>query len=169
MNLKDTHVLIDTCIFNNLQSKQADLAQKTSTLLQSLVKNNNKLYFSEFTRYELLRDATKSKAAKIENSLNSFIEVHTTPSRIKRAPLLYSGYKKIPIIKGILHSISDIDIFIGSLIFTEHRPLLLTSDYNDFPRPFFTEKSRKRIEFINKKNNLQSIYYYFLEADLESL
>lgn len=65
MQIKDKHILLDTCIYNNLQSTQSDLANQTQKLLEQLINNNNKLYFSEFTRHELLRSATKDKSKKI--------------------------------------------------------------------------------------------------------
>lgn len=169
MNFKTRHILIDTCIFNNLHSKQTELANKTATLLASLIENGNRLYFSEFTRHELLRGATSPKRLKIESSLNLFLEVHSTPQRIERATQLFNSYKHGPVKPIDMHSPSDIDLFIGALIFTHNHPLLLTADYNDFPRPFFTEKHIERIEFQKKGNTKQSLYYYFLQANLKTI
>jgi len=168
MVVKDRHVLVDTCIFNNLHSKQSDLASETSKLLEGVVIGNS-LYFSEFTRHELFRGATKNKQLKIEASLSQLIEVPSTAQRLMRATQLYSAYKNESRVATILHSLSDIDIFIGALLFHKERPLLLTADYHDFPRPFFVERKRERIEFGNNRGAMQSLYYYFLEADLEAI
>lgn len=80
---------------------------------------------------------------------------------------LYSAYAKQPRLKGCLNSISDCDIFIGSLIFTKFKPYLLTADYWDFPRPLFTEKEIFPIEFTKNKGQKTCIYYYLLEANLK--
>lgn len=167
--IKDQYILVDTCIISYLLSKNKELKLQTAKYLDQLVDNNNKLAISKFTEYEILRDMELKKRDKAEEILDSFISVEHTDERQKRSTLLYSAYVKEPKIKNRKHSISDIDIFIGSLIFTKDKPLLLTADYCDFPRPLFIESEIKHIEYKNKGGNKTCIYYYLLEANLDSL
>ncbi len=167
--MENKAILLDSCIISNLAGKQKNLAGDTFNLIKQLTEAKNSLYISEFTYYELIRSATPITRTKTLDLIKEYPIVPSNRTRLERAALLYSSYKNHEAIKKNLHSISDIDIFIGSLIFTRHKPLLLTADYNDFPRPFFIEKARKRMEFQNNRGNMQSIYYYFFEADLDAI
>jgi predicted nucleic acid-binding protein len=162
-------ILVDSCIINNLASKQKDLAQQTFELIKQLTNSKNSLFISEFSYYELLRTSSQSTKTKTLNFIEQYTIVPQSKERLERAALLYTAYKNHNPAKNILHSISDIDIFIGSLIFTKHQPLLLTSDYYDFPRPFFMEKMLKRIEYKRKGKVPKNIYYYFFKADLKTV
>lgn len=166
--IKKSAILLDTCILQNLLSKEVDLATRTKDLLEDLYKENT-FYISEFSKYELLRGANEEQSKKAELILNAFEGISNSPERLARATALYTAYSSQPRIKNSLHSISDIDIFIGSLIFTDQKPYLLTADYFDFPRPFFIEEQRWGIKFKKKKGSGSCIYYYLLRADLDLL
>lgn len=168
--IKEKDILIDSCIINyGSSSKKKDLAIKTSEILTDLITRKNSLWISEFSVYEILRGANETKKYKAQEYLKLFKNIENSKERLDRATKLYSAYSKNPKVREILHSISDIDIFIGSLIFTDQQPLLLTCDYDDFPRPFFTEKDCLRVEYKNNKNRKECLYYYFLQANLESI
>lgn len=162
-------ILLDTCILSNLLSKEEDLAKQTKELLKKLYEQENVFYISEFSRYELLRGANDSQRKKANLTLNAFEIVPNSPERLERAIALHNAYSSISQIKNFLHSISDVDIFIGSLIFTNQKPYLLTADYLDFPRPFFIEEQRWNMDFKKKKGNMACIHYYLLQADLDLL
>ena len=167
--IKKSPILLDTCILSNLLSKEIDLAKKTKELLEALYKENNTLYISEFSIYELLRGANDSQKKKANSILNIFEIVPHNTARLKRAIALHNGYNSTPRIKSSLHSISDVDVFIGSLVFTDQKPYLLTADFFDFPRPFFNEKQIWNIDFEKRKGNRICIHYYLLQANLDSL
>lgn len=167
--IKNSAILIDTCILSNLLSKEESLAGETNDLMQLLYQDGNKFYISEFSKYELLRGASETQCRKANSILNAFTIVENSDERLERATALHSGYSSISRIKNSLHSISDVDVFIGALIFTEQQPYLLTADYFDFPRPFFLEKKVWNIDFKKKKGNRSSIHYYLLQANLNSL
>ena len=167
--IKNTPILLDTCIINNLLSKEKALASGTSKLLADLVKNKNDLYISEFTYHELLRGASEAKSKKAKEKLKYFNRVLSDEERIERATMLFTAYKNNKNTKCIMSSISDIDIFIGALIFTKQQPLLLTADFNDFPRPFFIERHFELVEYKKNKGGKCSQYYYFLSANLKEL
>lgn len=166
--IQDGHILFDSCILNNLLSKEADLASQTQKLLETFLKENNTFYVSEFTHYELLRSADNKQKEKCEKTLTGFLMIENNEQRRKRATQLYTLYKNNPYVCKNLSSIPDVDIFIGSLIFTQHHPYLLTADFLDFPRPFFKEKELFKIEFKKNRGNKNCIYYYLLEANLEA-
>ncbi len=162
-------ILLDTCILNNLLSKEKSLASQTLELLYKLSKEENTFYFSEFTQYELLRCAMEEKKKEIKECLDNFTFIPHSKERLERSTRLYEAYAKEPLTKNILSGVSDCDIFIGSLIFTKNKPLLLTADYSDFPRPLFIEKDIHAIEFTKKGNKKTCLYYYLLQANLETL
>lgn len=165
--ITDSSILVDTCILSNLLSKEADLGMKTDNLLLELVGRNNTFYISEFSKYELLKGANKLQFKKSKELLDQFEVIPNSDQRLVRSIALYNGYSKDPNIKNFLHSISDTDVFIGSLIFTHQKPYLLTADYFDFPRPFFNEVQIWDIDFKKKKGSRSHIYYYLFRANLD--
>ncbi|MBI5753676.1 hypothetical protein HZA40_00850 [Candidatus Peregrinibacteria bacterium] len=164
--IKNSHILFDTCILNNLLSKEFFLRDQTKLLFKELTNLGNILYVSEFTKYELLRDANLNKKMAFGELLNTFRVITNSRDRLERAVKLYESYKHEPSINSILHSISDVDIFIGSLIFTDQKPYLLTADFADFPRPFFVERDIFPIEFRRPRGNMNCLYYYLLQANI---
>ena len=165
--VRDSHIILDTCIANNWLSKEFGLSSKTNDVANALLANGNILYVSHFTKYELLRCATKEKKAKSEQLLSMLKQVETNNDRLNRAIRLYSLYKENSEVKNHLQSISDMDVFIGSLIFTNKNIYLLTADYCDFPRPFFLEEKIWHVEYARSKGGRSSIYYYLLKANME--
>lgn len=165
--VKNAHILVDTCILSNLLSKEVGLAKETTILVEALTANGNKLYVSEYSYYELLRSATPEQRKKCESLLEGFAIIPHSRERLERAVILYSRYKEKMDVKQRVNSVSDIDIFIGSLIFTDKGTYLLTADFNDFPRPIFYEEEVHRIEFVRKNTQKVCFYYYILGANLD--
>lgn len=164
--IKNSYILLDTCFVNNLLGKEVFLVNQTKSLINQFLKNQNILCVSEFTKYELLRDASSTRKDECENILKAFTIIPNNNERLNRAINLYGLYKNEPSIKNILHSISDVDILIGSLAFTDQKPYLLTADFADFPRPFFIEKDIFPIEFRRPRGNMNCLYYYLLQANI---
>jgi predicted nucleic acid-binding protein len=164
--MTNAHVLLDTCIINNLFSKETELVSKTQDVLKEVVPSQNSSYVSHFTRYELLRGATEKQILKCEKILSKFVQIENTEDRLNRAVHLYSLYKNNKEVRNHLQSISDVDIFIGSLIFTDKNTYLLTADYCDFPRPFFLETKVWSIEYKRNSGQMSFVYYYLLKANL---
>lgn len=164
--IKNSHILFDTCIINNLSSKESFLVDQTKLLLKKFSDFGNILYVSEFTRYELLRGANPGKKQDCKDFLSLFRLIPSSADRLERSVKLYELYKNEPSINGFLHSISDVDIFIGSLIFNEQKPYLLTADFADFPRPFFVERDIFPIEFRRPRGHMNCLYYYLLQANI---
>jgi predicted nucleic acid-binding protein len=161
--IENSFILLDSCIINYLSSKDDVFSENINILIQNLINRNNQLCVSQFTYYEVLRGASDSKKIKIKEDLKKFIVIGHSVARQSRAIKLYSAYKQVPEVCKHMNSISDIDIFIGSLIFTDKQPLLLTGDYNDFPRPFFREVD---VFMLERKSGKREVCY-FLEGDLE--
>jgi len=165
--LDNSHILFDTNIVDYMTSKEPELRAKTEELVNALFEAGNTLYVSEFSHYELLRDVPESKRRNLTELLKLFRLIPHNFIRLSRAIKLYSNYKSVPQIKSFLHSISDVDIFIGALLFTDDQPYLLTSDYTDFPRPFFREIACHKVNFKTKTGQTRSLDYNFLSADLK--
>lgn len=144
--VKNAHILVDTCILSNLLSKEVGLVKETTILVEALTANGNKLYVSEYSYYELLRSATAEQRKKCESLLEGFTTIPHSRERLERAVILYGRYKEQRHVKQTANTISDVDIFIGSLIVTDKDTYLLTADFNDFPRPIFYEKEMYRVE-----------------------
>lgn len=166
------HILLDSCIIEYLLSKNKNLRDKTEEKL-TILRKNNYLYVSELTYFEVLRGIAKEEKEKAEEILKKFKKIPVTEERIGRSIVLYSKYKKDKNICQHLHSISDCDIMIGSLIFNETKPILLTADYWDFPRPFFSESKVEIIEYSKNRKNSSGkskacLYIYYLAPNLEA-
>lgn len=164
--IKNSYILLDTCIVNGLLSKESSFKDQVDFILKRFLKDQNLLCVSEFTKYELLRDASAIKKLEGENILKDFSVIPHNEERLYRSIRLYELYKNEPTVNSILHSISDVDVFIGSLIFTEQKPYLLTADFADFPRPFFVERDIFPIEFRRPRGHLNCLYYYLLQANI---
>lgn len=172
--IRSQHILVDFCIVEYLLSTNKSLANEVGEHLTELRKNGNNLYVSELTYFELLRDINDENKGKAYLELQSFKKIAVTDDRIKKATVLYGKYKRHQSISTYLKSISDCDVLIGALIFNKFKPLLLTADYWDFPRPFFIEKKIDRVEYSKGRKGQEgeiksSIYFYYLEADLQTL
>ncbi len=165
--IKGKAILLDSCVIQYSLSKEKGLLKATVDLIEELIQNDNKLYVSEFSYYELLRSASTENKAKVLEELDHYEKIPQSADRLERATLLYSAYLKEGSIKSVLNSISDMDVFIGSLVFTDSAPLLLTADFNDYPRPFFKETEVKSLEYKKGRGHKCTQYYYFLEANLE--
>ncbi len=166
---KHKEILVDSNVINHALSRETSLKTATSSLIEILLSDeySNNLYISVFTYYELLKGATESKRAEVENYIEKFKLIPWDTTRINRTAHLFTKYKNHKQIKNIIDSISTADIVNGSLIFTEIQPMLLTCDYNDYPRPFFTEKYLYKIEYTKGRGNKSCQYCYFLEANLD--
>jgi predicted nucleic acid-binding protein len=172
MKITNQYILLDSCIVSYLLSKTEGLAQKTDEFLIELKESDNLLYISELTHYEIMRDIDDNKKEKARKILSQFGTIEVDKKRLERAASLYEKYKNNESIKPLLKSgIDDIDIMLGALICVSKKPLLLTANYSDFPRPFFKENHIERIEYkFNKgknKDKKASLYYYFFEANIE--
>lgn len=171
MKIKNAYILIDSCIISDLLSKEKDKAKQVNLLLSDLKKNGNSLYISELTYYEIMRDIAEEKRTKAQKILDSFGKIETDIKKLTRAVKLYEKYKEEPGTNHLADSRNDIDIIIGSLICVNQTPPLLTSNFSDFPRPFFLEKEVKRIAFEasrgKNKGKKVSLYYYLLEANID--
>lgn len=166
--IKDSAILLDTCIVSNLSSKENNLVEKTQELIFELHKHNN-LYISQFSKYELLKGNNEKNSKIIFKIISNFKIIENNEDRLNRAANLYRAYNNNANVRKTLSSISDVDIFIGSLIFKKENTYLLTADYFDFPRPFFLEKKHWDIKFIKNKGNPIAIYYYLLKANLQTI
>lgn len=165
--IRNRSILIDACVINSLLSKEKELARSTAKLLEDLTKEKNELYITDWTYYELMRGATERKSKHVESQLGNFPKIPLSEERVQRATKLYTAYSNDKNAKAILSSISDIDILNGALICTKQKPILLTGDFNDFPRPFFREIEIVPIEYERGRGNKCCQYYYFLEANLD--
>lgn len=162
-------ILVDTNVINNVHASRKDLAQKTKDFLALLANQDNKLYVSDYVKHELFRSASAKKSNQLAQTLENFINVPTSSERIERATKLHTAYSSNKSVKPFMQSISTIDLFIGALLFTDKNPLILTADYNDFPRPFFKEVHMEKIEYKTKKKETNIICYYLLQANLDML
>lgn len=167
--VKNKDILADSCIINNLLSNQKELAKETAEYFNELIEAGNRLYASEFTHHEIFRGLAAGRKQKAEVWLEKFEMVPHSKIRLERATRLSTAYSDEPSIKAYLPKISDIDIFLGALIFTDRQPLLLTADFNDFPRPFFSEVENRPIVYNRNKGNKCCLYYYLLQANLDSI
>ena len=167
-NTTGDHFIIDSCIIQYLLTNISELREKVSELIQLLRKQNNKLYISDYTKFEIIRGLNEEDIRGAYQVFDSFIKVPLEEKRLLKAARYFTKLQNNPKTRSLVQnkSISDGDIHIGSLAMNEVRPKLLTADYDGFPRPFFHEYGVERISYLRKGKHA-SLYIYCLVANPE--
>jgi len=160
-NTTGDNFIIDSCIIQYLLSNIVELREKVKDLIQLLRSQNNKLYISDYSKFEIIRGLNEDGIKEAHEVFDSFIKVPLEEKRLLKAARYFTKLQNNPKTRSLVQnkSISDGDIHIGSLAMNEVRPKLLTADYDGFPRPFFHEFGVERIGYLRKGKHA-SLYPY---------
>ncbi|GEM_PF-5048992 len=160
--IKGRNILIDTNVIINY-SKEG-FAKRSGEFLEELIKNDNILYVSHFTGFELLRDQDegeiKDKYIKFLNEVNN---IEVSFNVIKNSVLLSTDYRKI--LNGKKVDLGD--LLVGATAILKFRKkekrgvskktLLLTENRQHFPEllwksiachPVFSDNNEKVINIF---------------------
>ena len=158
-------LLLDTQIIQ-YAVKESSYSVEISKLLRKLSKSYA-IGISEFTKFEIYRGLNPQRVQGTKKLVDSFKSTEVDKSVIKIAAALFSLYKATPPLRGHYSDIKDGDYILAASAFV-FNSFLLSSDYDDFPRPFFNEKNKHSVEYLAKKGRgTQKIYVYELEPDIK--
>lgn len=120
-----------------------------------------------FTQYELMCSSDKENRDKIAK----YIESDMGYATLNQSLMVFSArlcylYSKHPSVKN--QKITSGDIINAAYSIAKDCPVI-TIDNNDFPTPFFAEKSRYRVIYQSKKSKETMDTLYILEPDLDNL
>lgn len=152
-------ILLDTCILQ--YSGRTPSASRFLKYLSILGERKFGLAISEFTIYELLQGTSKTKEQELVKILKKFKQFKVTANVLMAAAQLSTLYRREKIPDS---QISDGDKIIASTAILTGS-LIVTANWNDFPRPFFIESEIKRIEY-KKKGKPVMIPVYLLSPDM---
>jgi predicted nucleic acid-binding protein len=167
-NTTGDYFIIDSCIIQYLLSNIVELREKVKDLIKNLESSGNKLYISEYSKFEIIRGLNEERIGEAYKIFDRFAKVPLEEKRLLKAARYFTKLQNNPKTRSLVQnkSISDGDIHIGSLAMNEVRPKLLTADYDGFPRPFFHEYGVERISYLRKGKHA-SLYIYCLVANPE--
>ncbi len=155
-------IILDSCI---LQYINNPTIEPELTRVFNLLKNQkNKFYFSDFSTYEIFNCCPIKKEVGLTKIWKNFPRYQVNQRVTRFASDLSTAYKvnKIPIT-----SISVGDKIIGATAMLT-KSFILTSNENDFPRPFFKEVYIHDVLYKTKKGKNNLIQFYFLNPSVST-
>ncbi|MCA9332584.1 hypothetical protein KDA00_01795 [Candidatus Saccharibacteria bacterium] len=153
--MNSTLTLLDSCIIDYAAK---DATRISCADLLSQLNKTHSLGISLFTRFEAYRGTNNVTAGLIKSVFEHLGTAPVNKKCIDTAAALYTCYEKSESIKPRLKSISDGDILIGASGFV-FNTVIITSNRDDFPSPFFTEKNHYEIIKTSKKKNTSTIIH----------
>jgi len=134
-----------------------EYAKSVSEFIEALSKDYD-IVTTQFSRFELFRGMASAKIPMAKSFFDTFSCFDITGDVFKIAAALSTCYKNDETTKSRASSFSDGDIIIGAAGFVNDA-VIITSDLNDFPRPYFTESSRKypNLNSTKKKNSFIAV------------
>lgn len=132
-------VILDTCILDYLAKDECSSTMQNCVEILTNEHSLEKMFISEFTKFELLRGARKIRM--ITDYIGRYRKIRISDEVLTLAAFLYSACQKVNNRKiG-----SDGDCIIGATSFFTMGSFILSADGDGFPRPFFTEVDRGEI------------------------
>lgn len=161
-NPVQSHILLDTCILQYLGNK--DFGGELLAYLTSLVDQKHIFAISQISISELLANMNVTQEKEGIEKLNIFTQYLVDSSTLHASARLSTVYK--------LENINENQISVGDKIIASTAILtdsmILTSNVNDFPRPFFRTVDEKLI-FFTKKNSKKMIVFQLLRPNYDIL
>lgn len=159
---KKKYLILDTNILQLAGSKPIERSSQVIDYIVEIAKQDYERAISDITAYEALQRCSKAKEKEVLKQMNLFTQLEVSKKVLVTTAWsadLYRG-EKIPD-----SQISDCDKIIASTAILTGS-LILTADGNDFPRPFFSEKEKRLVQYKDKSRDLLNVIY-LLEPDLD--
>ena len=157
--IKNSVIILDTCVLQYLSKEE--IRPTLLGLFKILERNNNVLRVSDITTFEIFSECPKEKEKKLSEIWRHFPRYKVDPKVTMAAAHLSTLYR---FENNIEHSRIGVgDKIIGATAFLTGS-YILTTDSNDFPRPFFSEKYIEKVIYT-EKNKEKMIHFYFLQAE----
>ncbi|MEK9201313.1 MAG: PIN domain-containing protein [Patescibacteria group bacterium] len=155
-----SYLLIDTCVIQYVATKDVDLA--VNEYLLEIKSRGFDFVISDISTYESLQGVSAQKENELLSLLNSLDRYPIDANTLIAAAQIKTLYdlEKVP-----QNQISDGDKIIAATSILTGAPIV-TSDLNDFPRPYFVELERKNIIYKHK-NVDRMIPIYILSPNID--
>lgn len=154
------NIILDTCIIQYLLTPNLNKEVK-SIMLVSISKGFG-LAISEISILEGIQSASESKEKEVLERIFKFPIYSINTNILIAAGQLKTLYTKDSNISE--NNISVGDAIIGATAVLTNS-LIVTANYNDYPRPFFIEKYKKAL-FYNQKNKQRLACLYILKPNM---
>lgn len=145
---------------------KAEYAASVNALLTELSKEYD-LITTQYSRFELFRGLVSSRVPAAKSLFDTFDCVEINGDVFKIAAALTTCYKNDESTKSRASSFGDGDTIIGAAAFV-HGTAILTSNLNDFPRPYFLDDSRT-LPMIHSSKKEKTIAVGILNPDTRYL
>ena len=152
-------VVLDTCILQYLD--KTSLKDLIFKILDKLIENNNTIRVSDYSSYELFCGCKKEKEVVLALIWRKFNRYVVNTKVLQAAAHLSTFYG----VKNGCRHIGDGDKIIGATAFLT-KSLIFTANFNDFPRPFFSEKEKIFLKY-KKRGKTIPLLVYFLKPEVE--
>lgn len=157
-------LLIDTNIISHALTPTQTVAY--AALFKEL-ENNYIFVVTGFTKYELLCSSSKKHREGISDYIeNEMVYVELSDVLMNFSARIHNLYRTHKSTKHL--TITTGDIINASFSIAKNCPLL-TIDNNDYPRPFFIDVDRKRVEYESTKSRAVMDTVYILKPDMENI
>ena len=158
---ENERIILDTCIVQFLDKR--DLKDKVFYVLETLIKNNNNVRMSDFCTFELFSGCYKEKEKALSSVWKKYNRYLVNTKVLQCAAHFSTIYEHNTLIKR--KEISNGDKIIGATAFLTNS-LIFTGDFNDFPRPLFSEEYKFIIKY-KKRGKTVPLVFYFLKPDVD--
>lgn len=159
---KKKYLILDTNILQLIGSKPTERSLKVVDYIVEIAKQGYERAISDITAYEALQRCSKTKEKEVLKQMDVFTQLEVSKKVLVTTAWLADLYRgeKVPD-----SQISDCDKIIASTAILTGS-FILTANGNDFPRPFFSEKEKRLIQYRDKARDLLNVIY-LLEPDLD--
>ena len=173
MLLRNKKIVLDSCIL--IYACDSETKESCISFLQQLLKNGNKITYSSFSAFEVIKNRQRRDNEKeYTNLLNNLYRIPIDSPVLSNGATLYFLYEESGRInkkKNLKKDLVDLkdkltgDLIIGGTVISYENHLLLTANKKDFPEPYW--KSVFEYE-INKKDE-SKIKIYLLDPVMEEI
>ena len=171
--IKYKKIVLDSCIL--IYACDQETKEECIKFLQQLIKNRNKITYSSFSAFEVLKNRQRRENEKeYTDLLNDIYRIPVDSPTLANAATLHFLYEESGRInkkKNLKENLVDLkdkftgDLIIGGTVISYDNHLLLTANKKDFPEPYW--KSIYEYE-IKTANNIK-IKIYLLDPVMEEI
>jgi len=162
--VKNKNILIDSCILLYCEAQIFKI--EIRELLRILTNNGNKLGISEFSGFEVLKNANEKYKEYFVKLLNYLQNIPVDKRVLINAIKIFKYYehKKINDIKKAQSG----DLIISGTCLLLKEPLLLTTNIKDFHKPLWNIYKKTYIVY-ELENKFELLNIYLLKPNIETL
>ena len=162
--VKNKNILVDSCIL--LYCETYIFKDQIRKLLRELSNNNNKLGISEFSGFEVLKNAKPKYSSYFVKLLNHLQNFPVDKKVLLNAVKIFKFYETKKINNP--HKINPGDYIVGGTCILLKNPMLLTTNIKDFPKSLWIIHRKDKIVY-EKGDKFELLNIYLLEPNISKL